>query len=172
MKVRYAATSVFLAACLMVYATPLAPIAWAGETLLGVLLASDGGSVNNANTGYGSAGCAPQGSVNGAGACAQAFQVPASTPISIQCSTAASVKVNAPAVDAGDGIRVVADQFLTSSTATTSKFLGPSNLPDAGLITSNGVPDGGWYYGGLVSCSPIAGASTCRCNIYQRQGNE
>ncbi len=132
--------------------------AWAGEDLLGRLYTNDAGPVNNATTGYGSAGCGSAG-VNGAPACAQAFRIPTlGAPISIQCTTAAVVKVNYAAVDAGDGIRLAADQLLT----TTVQLNGAvARLPDAGT-----------YVGGLVSICPIAGALTAECAVFVRTGKE
>ena len=137
----------------------LATAAWAGEDLMGVILVSDAGSVNNATTGYGSAGCATRASVNGAGACAQSFRIPTSALISIQCNTAAMVKVNRPAADAGDGIRVAVDQFLTSSTAF-------------GGVRVSLTPDGGTYAGGMVSIAPVAGAAQAECKVFDRSGVE
>ncbi len=134
--------------------------AWAGDKLLGVVLVTDGGTVNNASTGYGSAGCASQTSLpSGAGACAQAFNIGTSILLSVQCKDqSAMFAANVPTVDAGQGIKLAADQFLTSSTGSSP-------------ITVS-LPDGGSYRGGLVAISPIAGGSRAECNIFQRTGNE
>ncbi len=136
----------------------VATAAWAGEDLLGRLYTTDGGPVNNATTGYGSAGCGG-GGPNGAPACRQAFRVPnMGAPISIQCSTAAVVKVNYAAVDAGDGVRLAADQFFTTSV----------KQQDA----TAALPDGGSYSGGLVSIAPVAGATAAECAVFVRTGKE
>ena len=138
--------------------------AWAGEDLIGVILVSDGGSVNNATSGYGSAGCAtgPAGdrpSPNGAGACAQSFRLPTNAPLSIQCNTAAVIKTNAPQADAGDGVRVAIDQFFTTSTRVQGVNVGVT-------------PDGGTYTGGVVAIAPIAGAASAECKVFGRTGAE
>lgn len=131
----------------------LATSAWAGEQLLGVILVSDGGTANNASTGYGSAGCVV------GGACYQAFRVPAPSPLSVQCDQAASVVVNKALADAGEGIQVGALQFLTTSTAVT-----PCRVAL--------LPDGGSYVGGCVAIAPAAGAASATCRVWSRQGNE
>ncbi len=113
--------------------------------------------MNNATTGYGSAGCAR--TTNGAAACPQAFVVPTSgAPISIQCSTAAFVKVNYAAVDAGDGVKLAADQFFTTTVAT--------NPMRASLS------DGGTYSGGLVAICPVLGSTVAECGVFVRTGKE
>ncbi len=146
-----------------------ASVAWAGETFLGTILVSDGGSVSNATTGYGSAGCGT------GGACAQAFRVPTATPISIQAITACTVVVNSSFADAGNGVQLTAGQFFTSSTATTPVTVWPIN-PDGGTINSHGqwggVPDGGTYTGGIVSIAPAAGAASAQVTVFSRLGNE
>ncbi len=141
--------------------------AFSGDKLLGVLLVTDGGSVSNATTGYLSAGCSHEYDQEGAGACAQAFRIPVATLISIQCKEqGARVVVNKRRTDAGEGIAVAADQFLMSSTSATPVYIPP-------LASNNaGMPDGGTYSGGVVSISPLAGATRAECNVFSRLGNE
>lgn len=145
----------------------LAMTAWAGDTLLGVILVSDGGTVSNATTGYGSAGCAAQGtSPGGAGACAQSFRIGCPMLISIQCKDqGAKVAVNQYTVDAGQGVTLAADQFLTDSTGSCV-YVPPGTVARAGVL------DGGFYTGGVVAISPLAGAARAECNVYSRVGNE
>lgn len=156
---------VVVATCLAVYLSPFAALA--GDKLLGVILVSDGGTVSNATTGYGSAGCSHQTDPQGAGACFQAFPIGSSTLISIQCQdNSAMVVVNKSTTDAGEGILVSANQFLMSSTAVTPLTIRP-------LASNNsGMPDGGIYTGGVVAIAPIAGAAGARCKVFSRQGNE
>lgn len=141
--------------------------AWAGDKLLGVIVVSDGGTVSNATTGYGSAGCSRQQDPGGAGACAQAFPIGPSTLLSIQCrDNSAMFAANKRTTDAGEGIKLAADQFLTTSTAAQSFYVPPISG------SNNGMPDGGSYVGGIVSISPIAGSADARCAVFSRQGNE
>lgn len=163
--VQFVGSVALLALCVVVYLSPFAAVA--GDRLLGVILVSDGGTVSNATTGYSSGGCSLQSGVQGAGACAQAFPIGVSTLLSIQCrDNSAMIAVNKATTDAGEGVKVAADQFLMSSTAATpvTIFALASN--------NSGMPDGGTYTGGVVSISPIAGASTARCAVWSRQGNE
>lgn len=154
----------------------VASTAFAGDRLLGVLLVTDGGTVNNATTGYGSAGCSRQQDIMGAGACAQAFPIGTSALLSIQCKDQAAVfAANSSTVDAGTGVKLAADQFLTTSTGSSAITVWGLN-PDGGSINThglpNGMPDGGSYTGGVVSIAPIAGATRAECNVNERAGNE
>lgn len=134
--------------------------AWAGERLLGVLLVTDAGIVSNQSTGYGSAGCNSAFSPGGAGACAQSFPIGVNTLLSVQCRDQGAIfKANWYAVDAGDGIRLAADQFFTTSTGTKAVIIPL-------------LPDGGSYVGGVVSITPLAGAARAECAIYDRNGGE
>lgn len=135
-------------------------VAFSGDRLLGVILTTDGGPVNNATTGYGSAGCSRESDPGGAGACAQAFRIGNPALISIQCKDQGAVFITSRAtVDAGIGIKLATDQFLTSSIGN-----------EATIIPL--LPDGGRYVGGVVAISPLAGASRAECNVFQRIGNE
>lgn len=151
----------------------LAMSAWAGDRLLGVLLVTDGGTVSNATTGYLAAGCDTQTGPNGAGACPQAFPIGTNVLLSVQCKDQGALfKANAFTVDAGDGIRLAADQFFLSSTGSQSIIVGPRLWADAGVRTYGGVPDGGVYVGGVVAIAPLSGAARAECNIYQPSGTE
>lgn len=137
-------------AALIVLATTAA---WAGENFLGRIVSTDGGPVNNASTGYLSAGCAK------GGACDQAFAMSPSTKITIQCDEAAIITVNKPGTDAGVGLALTAGQIFPSSTAS-------------GNVTVKPLPDGGTYSGGVVSVAPALGAAAAHCRVYDRQGTE
>lgn len=136
--------------------------AQAGERRLGTMIVSDAGTVNNATTGYGSAGCA--GTDDGVpgettpGSCDQAFRIPTSAKITVQCDDAAFVAANARGVDAGTGMSVAIAEKLPTSTR-------PGNVKVA-------LPDGGTYYGGVVSIAPAVGSVSARCRVYERDGRE
>lgn len=142
-----------------------AGLAWAGEggltlnsPLLGRILASDGGTANNANTGYLTAGCSTT-----EGSCDQAFPIPANQKITIQCDEAAIVAANRRWTDAGTGIALTAGQIFPTSTAAQSvTYFGIGGRTD----------DAGTYTGGMVSIAPAVGASSARCRVYLRSGTE
>ena len=146
--VRIAGGSLLVLAYVVGFLSPLTPVAWAGERYLGSLLASDGGTVCNATTGYDSQ------------TFARAFRVPTSALLSVQCNHSCSIGVNVRGVDAGNGVHVVADQFFTTST--------PS-----GAFTHSGLPDGGSYSGGAVCVAPTSvAAEVCMCRVWDRNGEE
>lgn len=142
--------------------TLVAP-AFAGDRLLGVILVTDGGFGSNATTGYGPAAGAASGccsSANGRYACScpQAFAIGQNALLSVQCKDQGALfAANRSAVDAGEGIRLATDQFLTTSVGA------PMNVS---------LPDGGLYTGGSVAIAPLPGATRADCNIYERQDNE
>ena len=136
----------------------LALSAWAGETFMGRIYVSDAGTVSNATTGYGSAGCASQTSPTGAGACDQAFPLGSNLKLTIQCDSACGVSVNRGTTDAGIAMALSAAEKFPTSLATTN--------------FTTALPDAGSYTGGLVSISPTPGSATCRCNVFTRSGTE
>ncbi len=147
-----------LSVTLVTIALSLAPRkAWAGESYIGTILASDAGSSNNFMTGYLSAGCSTE-----TGVCPQAFKIPINTPISIQCDEAAVVSVNEVWADAGRGIAVPAGALLTSSTNGGVTYTGIGGRVD----------DAGTKTGGVVAVTAGAGTSSARCRIFKRVGNE
>ena len=125
----------------------LASAAWAGERYLGTIYAADGGSINNATTGYGYAAS------NGAAA----FTVPTPALLSVWCSAASAVAVNVATVDAGTGVPVAASQFFTTSTTKA--------------ITVSAA-DGGTYTGGVVAAINTPGVAATQCRVFERKGNE
>lgn len=153
--------------------TLLATAAWAGDRLLGIILVTDGGTVSNATTGYGVAGCSHEYDPAGAESCPQAFRIGTSALLSIQCKDqGAKFQANTFRVDAGTGIALAVDQFFTTSTGSAAVTVGPLLWADAGVRTANGMQDGGTYIGGVVSICPLAGALRAECNVWQRNGNE
>ncbi len=137
----------------------LATAAWAGETLLGRIYVNDAGTVSNASTGYGSAGCALQTSPSGAGACDQSFPIGLGVKLTIQCDDIAHVSVNRATTDAGTGLKVAVDVMFPTSVSSSPISVSP-------------LPDGGAYFGGIVSIAPAAGATSARCDVYARSGTE
>ncbi len=141
----------------------LASAAWGGDRLLGVILASDGGTVNNANTGYGSAGCVDD--LYGAAACPKAFAIAEFQFIDVQCRQDTIVRVNAPHADAGNGMLISAGQIFPSSTGKAISVRAAASM-------AGGLPDGGSTVTALVSIQPVPGASVSECAINGRNGNE
>ncbi len=136
------------------------------------MLVSDGGSVNNASTGYGTAGCSRQQDINGAGACDQAFVIGANNKLTLQAVDALYVSVNRTTTDAGIGMLLSAGQMFPTSVSALAVYVGPLLFPDAGIRSIGGMPDGGEYSGGVVTISPAVGATSARLNVYTRAGTE
>lgn len=133
-------------------ALSLAPTAWAEGKMLGRIYVADAGTVSNVTSGYGSAGCSTS-----TGSCDQAFVVPTSSKITVQCDSAAVVSTSECGIDAGRGMRVTADQMFPTSTGASI------TCPRA---------DGGTYTGGVVSIGPAAGSASARCWVWPRLGTE
>lgn len=129
----------------------LSPAVWAGERCYGIILSTDGGSVSNATTGYGTAGCAEPCD------CAKAFNLPAGAKITLQSDQAAIVATDRH-VDAGNGLALTAGQILPTSTSA--------------VPTTIDLPDGGKYAGGVVSVTAAPGSSLVRMRVFVRNGNE
>lgn len=159
-------SAVLLLLCLAVFASPFAPLAFAGDRLLGVILVTDGGTASNATTGYGSAGCSHEYDPAGADACAQSFAIGPNQKLTVQCKDqGAKFSANRYATDAGQGVTLAADQFFPTS-------VGQSIFVPAGTAAIAGLLDGGTYTGAAVAISPLAGASRAECNIMAPDGKE
>ena len=140
-----------LAVCVVagvVGALAFAPgVARAEGALLGIILVSDGGTVSNVTTGYGSAA-----SSSGA----QAFIIPTSSKLTIQCDSAAYVETADCGADGGRAMRLTADQLFPTST---------------GAALTCRRADAGSYTGGVVAVMPSGGA-TVKCWVRPRLGTE
>ncbi len=131
-------------------------VAYAGEKCVGIIVASDGGAVSNATTGYGSAGCAI--TAVDACACEQAFGLGPAQKVTIQSDSAVIVGADYP-VDAGNGLSLTAGQIFPTSTSSQKM--------------RTALPDGGSYAGGLVWCiQPPGAAATVKCKVMVRTGTE
>ncbi len=137
---------------------PSCSSAWAGETFIGQIYVWDGGSANNAITGYGAAGCTRQTDPEGAGSCDQAFAIGQANKITVQAVGACCVSVNRATTDAGLCLLLADGEKFPSSTAAKPI---PASLPDAGS-----------YLGALVTITPPAGAGACRLKVFTRAGTE
>lgn len=124
-----------------------AGVARAEGALLGIILVSDGGSVSNVTTGYGSAA-----SSSGA----QAFIVPTSSKLTVQCDSAVYLETADCLADGGRALRITADQIFPTSTGAA--------------ITCRRA-DAGVYTGGVVAVMPSGGA-TAKCWVRPRLGTE
>lgn len=129
--------------------------AWAGEHCIGLITVSDGGSVSNATTGYGTVACAT--SESNACGCAQAFSIGLNQKLTIQSDLAVIFGADY-AVDAGNGLVLPAAQIFPTSTSPVKQR---APLPDAGA-----------YWGGLVWCTQANGAAATTCRVMTRNGNE
>lgn len=151
---------------LVAVAVLIAFSAFAGDRLLGVILVTDGGTVSNATTGYGSAGCSHEYDPYGAQACAQSFRIGTNLKLTVQCKDqGAKFAANRSTTDAGEGITLAADQFFPTS-------VGAAIIVPPGTAAIAGLLDAGTYVGGVVSISPLAGNSRAECNVFQPNGNE
>lgn len=127
-------------------------IAWAGDIQLGIIMVTDAGTTNNANTGYGWAFCGTEPS------CAQAFPIVANDLVTLQAITACVVAVDRVTNDAGIGLELAAGEKITSSMG--------------GNIRSYTKADGGTYSGAIISVAPAPGSATCSLKVSKRKGNE
>lgn len=135
--------------------TLLAFSAWAGETFIGNIYVSDGGTVSNATTGYGSAGCAYSTQSGPACATDQAFPIGTNVKLTLQPDSACCVSVNRATTDGGICTGLTAGQLFPTSTATTPVTATQS--------------DGGTYSGGIIS---ITASPSCRLRVFTRSGTE
>lgn len=127
--------------------------ALAEENLIGKITVSDGGYATNYSTGYGSAGCVVGES------CSQAFALSSAKLITVQCDGPAVVSISRASNDAGIGNVLTTNQFL---------------FTDTGKLMSRGVatPDGGTYYGAVVSVAATPGSTGATCSVSSRTGLE
>lgn len=123
--------------------------AHAGEpNALGCIFVADGGSENNATTGY-----------NVANQNVRAFDLGTNQPITLQCMRGpCNVAVGDIATDAGRGLWMAANEKITSSLGAQAK------------TTLKG--DAGVYTGGIVSVVQGAGATAAELCVFSRNGNE
>ena len=124
-----------------------AGVARAEGALLGIILVSDGGTVSNVTTGYGSAP-----STSGA----QAFSIPTSSKITVHCNAVAYVETADCGADGGRAMPLAADVLFPTSTGAA--------------ITCRRA-DAGSYTGGVVAVAPQSGASV-KCWVRPRLGTE
>lgn len=115
--------------------------------LIGMIMVQDGGTISNIDTGYNN-GNYPNAAFN--------LSV-ANQKLTIQCDQAAYVLTDQNGVDAGNGIKLAADEKLTTSINSIGRTW--TKL------------DGGSYTGGIVSIAPVSGA-TAICKVWSRTGLE
>lgn len=125
------------------------PVAHAGEpNNLGCIFVADGGSSNNATTGYGLAS-----------PLVAAFDLGTNQPITLQCLAGpCSVAVGNAATDAGRGLWMADKEKITSSLGS--------------LAVTTFRADGGVYTGGIVSVAQASGATSAQLCVFSRNGNE
>lgn len=123
--------------------------AHAGEpNALGCIFVADGGSENNATTGY-----------NVVNQNVRAFDLGTNQPITLQCMRGpCHVAVGDVATDAGRGLYLSALEKITSSIGAQAK------------TTLRG--DAGVYTGGIVSVAQGSGATAAELCVFGRLGNE
>lgn len=123
--------------------------AHAGEpNNLGCIFVADGGSSNNATTGYGLAS-----------PLVAAFDLGTNQPITMQCLAGpCSVAVGSAATDAGRGLWMADKEKITSSIGA--------------LAVTTFRADGGVYTGGIVSVAQASGATSAQLCVFSRNGNE
>ncbi len=151
---------VFLAVCSVVYLTPFAPLAWAGETLMGTINVTDGGTATNRTTGYVAYACP----ANATGGC---FEIGTNNKITVQCDQACFIGANVSGCDAGQCLKVAADEkFPTSVSSQALTLTGRAFNSDGGTAGVAVTYTGGWF-----AASPVSGAA-CVCKVFLRSGTE
>lgn len=127
----------------------LVPKAYAGEgNALGCIFVADGGSSNNATTGY-----------TLANQNIRAFDIGTSALLTLECARGpCHVAVGVTNTDAGRGLYMAANEKITSSTGS------------AGVPTTKG--DGGVYNKGIIAVAQGAGATAAELCVFERLGNE
>lgn len=139
---------------------PFFGVALAGEKLIGTLIVSDGGTVTNRTSGYTNYACP----ANTTGGC---FLLPVgvSAYISVQCDQASYVLTDVAGCDAGQCLKLAADQLLTTSVNTVK------NLSAYVINSDGGAALAITYNGGWIASAPVSGASSV-CRVFDRRGNE
>ncbi len=131
----------FLAVVCLACATALA-----GEFYKGTIRVDDAGTMSNFDTGYFDS-TAPNSS----------FALKGNSKITLQCDQAAWVTSERKSCDAGNCLKVAADEkFPTSTNALT--LVSPTM-------------DGGSYSGGVVGVAPVSGV-VLTCRVFERTGTE
>lgn len=127
-------------------------VARAGETQVGIISVYDGGTLSNAQSGYGSPGCVEA-------SCDKAFPLASRALLTVQPigGTACVIATDRAGNDAGIGIELSAGQIF------------PTSL---GGNTRVNLPDGGRYLGGSIAVSPPIGSASCRLKVSTRAGTE
>ncbi len=146
--------------------TLLATAAWAGESLLGIIMVTDAGTGTNRTAA--AAAAAPTTFINGS-KCSAGFEVTPLTKISVQCDEAAFVATDAAGCDAGTCVELAAKQFFTSTVNSSKTLTARAWSWDAGAQSTPCVVT---YTGGWVAVSPVGGASRAVCRVFSRKGDE
>lgn len=155
---KYLPGSLLVLTCLAVFVSPFAPLAHAGEALLGKLVVSDGGTTANRCTGW------------EAYAGAGSFVVTPLTKISIVCDSTAYVLTDVAGCDAGNCVKLAADQFFTTSVNVAKNLTCKAFASDGGVAGHAVTYNGGWV---AMSPDPGAGAgAVTTCRVYSRKGDE
>lgn len=131
---------------LVLIAALVAGAVWAGETLLGTIVVSDGGTASNRTTGT-------------------TFIVAPLTKISVQCDQAGFVLNDVPGCDAGTCIEVASKQFFTSSINASKTYTSCAYNADAGCTSVT-------YTGGWIAAAPASAAASMVCRVFSRNGGE
>ncbi len=135
----------------------VATSAFAGEILLGTLVVTDAGSVTNRTVGNINSG-------------AGQFVVAPLSKITVQCDQAGLVLTDVAGCDAGNCIRVAADEKFATSINTSKKLSARAWNWDGGAQGS--AEPVVTYTGGWIAAAAPAGQAVLYCRVYSRTGTE
>jgi hypothetical protein len=128
-------------------ALSFAPLAHAGETPIGIITITDGGTATNRCN------------------AAAAFDIGNNVKLTLQCDAGVYVQTNAVTAPAGSSLSIEAgEKFPTSVGAQTSRTCFGVLLSDAGVNPTTS-------YNGHLAISAVSGA-TASCKVFVRTGTE
>jgi hypothetical protein len=160
-----------LAAALFAASFAIVRPAWAGETLLGVILVTDGGSGTNFTAGIAATNgvMASSAATISATQCVTGFDVGGNRKITVQTDEGCFVCVNLSGADAGNCLSTAANEKLPTSTGDTRSLTSSAWNWDGG---SQATPCVTTRYGGWVAVAPPLGGAACHAKVFGRTGTE
>lgn len=146
--------------------TLLAFSAWAGETLLGVIVVTDGGTGTNKTAGATAA--APTTFINGT-RCNAGFDIGPNAKLTVQTDEGCFVGANVTGCDAGQCLSLAANEKFPTSVGPNISMTGSAWNWDGG---SQSTPCVVTAYTGWIAVSPPLGGAACHAKVFQRSGTE
>ncbi len=139
----------------------MATAAWAGETLVGVIVITDGGTGTNYSAGATAA--APTTFISST-KCNVGFEIGApSSFITVQTDEGCFVGVDVVGCDAGQCLKLAADEKFPTSVKKKITFSDPSWNWDGG---SQATPCTASHAGTRVAVAPPVGGTACHAKVF------